>query len=124
MDEYGLSYEEFMEQYYFCLQYPAKKQRLQMLLSGESARLDGMPHGTNPGNPTLSAVINREPLIRDCEDIEQSAMEAWPEGYQDLLRCVALGETFAMIDPDCKRDKFSAKRRKFFYLLWKRRKNR
>ena len=73
MDGYGLTREEYMELKWFCLQYADKKQRLAMLLNGGDVNLDGMPHGTEPGNPTLSAVIRREPLVRDCQIPNTSA---------------------------------------------------
>ncbi len=110
-----------MELKWFCLQYADKKQRLAMQLNGGGVKLDGMPHGTEPGNPTLSAVIRREPLVRDCQDIEQAAIEAWPDGYQCILRNVALGESFERICPTCGKNQFTQYRRKFFYILWQKR---
>lgn len=113
--------EEYMELYWLCKQYPDKKQRLALMLGGGGVKLDDMPHGTEPGNPTLAAVIRREPLMRDCEIIEQAAIEAWPEGYKDILRNVTLGESYERICPSCGKNQFTQYRRKFFYILWLKR---
>jgi hypothetical protein len=121
MDGFGLTREEYMELYWLCRQYPDKKQRLALMLGSGGVKLDGMPHGTDPGNPTLAAVMRREPLMRDCEIIEQAAIEAWPEGYKDILRNVALGESFERICPSCGKNQFTQYRRKFFYILWLKR---
>lgn len=121
MDDYELTREEYMELRWHCLQYPDKKQRLILMAGGGGVKLDGTPHGTGPGNPTLSTVIRRESLLRDCEMIEQAAIEAWPDGYRDILRNVALGEPFERIGPGCGKNKFTQYRRKFFFLLWLKR---
>lgn len=121
MDGFGLTREEYMELYWLCRQYPDKKQRLAMMLGSSGVNMDGMPHGTSPGNPTLSAVVRREILLRDCEAIEQAAIEAWPDGYKDILRNVALGESFERIAPECGKNQFTKIRRKFFYILWQKR---
>lgn len=121
MDGYELTHAEYLELVWFCRQYADKKQRLILISGGGGVKLDGMPHGTSPGNPTLSAVVRREPLLRDCEMIEQAAIEAWADGYRDILRNVALGETYERISPNCGRRQFFDLRRKFFFILWEKR---
>lgn len=137
MDGFGLTREEYMELYWLCKQYPDKKQKLSYLLNpsestgiveahDEHGKLIGvaMPHGSGTTDKTLTAVIKREGLLKDCEVIEQAAIEAWPEGYQDILRNVALGESFERIEPECGRVQFLNRRRKFFYILWQKRQDR
>jgi hypothetical protein len=134
MDGFGLTREEYMELYWLCKQYPDKKQKLSYLLNpsestgiveahDEHGRLIGvaMPHGSGTTDKTLTAVIKREGLLKDCEVIEQAAIEAWPEECQAILRNVTLGESYERICPSCGKNKFTLYRRKFFYILWLKR---
>jgi hypothetical protein len=136
LDEFGLTREEYQELYWFCKQYPHKKQKLSYLLNpsestgiveahDEHGRLIGvaMPHGSGTTDKTLTAVIKREALLKDCEVIEQAAIETDAHMYQAIIRNVTLSETYERIGPPCGRRQFFEKRRQFFYILWLKRQN-
>jgi hypothetical protein len=136
LDGYGLTQEEYQELYWFCRQYPSKKQALSYMLNPSQhigieeykdnhGRLCGtaMPHGNKTSDPVFTIVSRREALLRDCEMIEQAAIAADSGLYQAIMRNVTLRESFARIDPPCGKNQFTEIRRKFFYILWLKRQN-
>lgn len=128
LDKYEISKYAYRELKYFCLQYPEKKAWLNRLHSSQyllrPTAVDGMPHSSDPGNPTAHAGEKAARLSRDCELIEQTAIEADAGIYQQLLKAVTQDVSYWQLKCcdgiPCGKDYFYACRRKFFYLLAKK----
>lgn len=126
LDEYAISKYAYEELKAFCLQYPEKKRKIADLHNPiRSINYDGMPHGTNPGEPTAAAAEQAAKLSKDCEIIEQSAIEADSGIYQEILKNVTHPRTgyweLRCVDEiPCSKKYFYKQRRKFFYILAKR----
>lgn len=146
LDAWGISWEEYKELTYFCLQYDQKRREAAALLTlklstplpvtyhkmiGDKSVEFGefMPHGGNRiSDPTAATAAKRERLLGDVRMIEQAAMAAGrlKSGYSiypSLLRAVTTrgGVQSAMADtdtrPPCGKNEFYEARRKFFWIL-------
>lgn len=125
LDEYAISKYAYRELKYFCLQYPEKKRRIADLHNPLRAmNYDGMPHGTSPGEPTARAAELAASLSGDIEIIEQTAIEADCDIYQYIILAVSEDVPYHFLRTlksiPCGRDYFNQRRRKFFYLLAKK----
>ena len=103
LDDWGISWEEYKELTYFCLQYDQKKREAAALLTlklstptpevyyterkiklenGQERKVKTkhgtfMPHGSGYiSNPTVATAEKRERLLRDVRMIEQAAYAA------------------------------------------------
>lgn len=121
LKKYQIDRERYGELRYFCLQYPKKKQQLSELLH---ASPDPCCTGSSnsPSDPTTAIAIKRDQLLRECELIEQSVLEAVGGGdedalYQHLLHHVTNGNKSIPGRVPCGRNQFYEYRRKFFFLL-------
>ena len=102
LDEWGISWEEYKELTYFCLQYEQKKREAAALLtvristpppetyytkrkitlaSGKETEIRVshgvlMPHGSGVGDPVAATAAKRDRLLRDVRMIEQAAQKA------------------------------------------------
>ena len=116
-EDYGISKERYLELKNFCLQYDQKKEKIRY--DGSSAiRYDGMPHAQNTGNPTEREAIRNIMNRRDCEMIEQAAMETSAVLYPYILLSVSTGLPYEYLGnvPICDKD-FYGYRRLFFHHL-------
>lgn len=106
---------------YFCLQYEEKKERAQNARQLSVTCLSAMPRGSDLRKPTESKAVLAAHLLEDCELIEQAAIEA-TDGvcYQQLIKNVTLGIPYYYLDAPCGNNQFSEMRRRFFYILAKR----
>lgn len=108
----------------FCRQYADKKAEADLLLTPRAQELTGMPSGSGVGDPVASAVERRENLLKDCELIEECAMDV-QEGlyYHAIIHNACMGKPYdCIIDmlPVTNRNAFFAARREFFRLLDKK----
>lgn len=142
LDAWGISWEEYKELTYFCLQYEQKKRDAAALLTlklstpvpeiyHKAGKEYGtfMPHGSgHVSDPTAATAAKRDRLLGDVHMIEQAAMAAGrlKSGYSiytSLLRAVTTrgGVQAAMTDtdtrPPCGKNEFYEARRKFFWIL-------
>lgn len=146
LDEWGISWEEYKELTYFCLQYEQKKRDAAALLTiklstptpvtyhrkvGDKSVEFGefMPRGGNRiSDPVAATAEKRDRLLRDVHMIEQAAMAAarLKDGhsiYMALLRAVTTrsGVQAVMASPDkkppCGKNEFYEARRKFYWIL-------
>lgn len=142
LDAWGISWEEYKELTYFCLQYEQKKREAAALLTlklstpvpeiyHKAGKEYGtfMPHGSgHVSDPTAATAAKRDRLLGDVHMIEQAAMAAGrlKNGYSiypSLLRAVTTrgGVRAAMTDtdtrPPCGKNEFYEARRKFFWIL-------
>lgn len=122
LDKYAISKYAYRELKYFCLQYPEKKAELARLHNSQyllhPIDYDGMPHGSTSGNPTVMAGERAAYLSSECELIEQTALETDAGIYPWILLSATQGIPFEELGRvPCGRRQFYEKRRKFFFLL-------
>ena len=127
LSQYSIGKFAYRELHNFCLQYPEKKRRLAELRSPyKSPGVSGMPGSGKAGVPTAQNAERAAELAKDCEIIEQTAIEAGGEDYQHLLLAVTQDVPHHYLRMlkglETGRDKFNGKRRLFFYLLAKKKK--
>lgn len=129
--KYQISKNRFMELYYFCLQYPEWQKELidkRKVLKGVNYS-DAPAASGNISDQTANIAIQTAELSQKCNIIEQAAQDADPELYEYLLKAVTdEGITFnylsTKLNMPCGRDRFYDRRRKFYFLLDKRLKNK
>lgn len=122
LSDYNISKYAYRELYYFCLQYPEKKRRLNELrnpLRGQG--YNGMPHSSEVADPTADAATKAAMLAKDVEMIEQTVIQADSSLYSALLDNAAYGTPFEYLKVPCGRRQFYDSRKKFFFLLHKAR---
>lgn len=145
LDKWGISWEEYKELTYFCLQYEQKKREAAALLTlristpppityhkkvgDDSIELgEFMPHGGNhTSDPVAATAAKRERLLCDVRLIEQAAYAACEgEGagmYPALLKAVTTrsGVQAVYANPYTRPPKneryFYGIRRKFYWIL-------
>lgn len=141
LDAWGITWEEYKELTYFCLQYDAKKREAAALLTirlstpipatyhrGGKEYGTFLPRGGHISDPVAATAAKRERLLNDVRMIEQAAQKAAElEGgyniYTALLTAVTTrsGVQAVMAHPDkkppCGKNEFYAARRKFFWIL-------
>lgn len=127
LDEYNIGKYAYRELHNFCLQYPYKEQRLADLRSPyHSPVITGLPHGNVAGQPTEDNAERAAILSHDCEMIEQAAIQANAEDYQNIIRAVTqdmpwyyLRSVFGLKTYE---KGFRREMRYFYYLLAKKKK--
>lgn len=121
--KYGITQEECIELCGFCMQYKRKKQRIEEIMGASPGCVVGMPSkGMLPGDPTGDRAVKLDMLVRDCEMIEQSAIEATGSSddrvlYQHLLNNVTSLKREPITAIPCGRNQFYEYRRRFFLIL-------
>ena len=119
LEKYNISKAKYRELLYFCMQYKEWKESINYGLSGIST--DGMPHGNTVGNPTESAAINNEEPLEKCRIVESAAKEADERIWTYILQNVTERTPYEYLDAPIGRRQFYEARRKFFYLMSKKR---
>lgn len=135
LDDWGISWEEYKELTYFCLQYERKKADAAALLTTristpppEIYRHGGreygvyLPHGKGgTSDPTALAMEKRERLLNDVRMIEKAAKIAADDLAPYLLRAVTTRDgtrkSLAAMSVPMGERQFYAMRRKFFWIL-------
>ncbi|MEY8357057.1 hypothetical protein AALB39_27450 [Lachnospiraceae bacterium 54-53] len=121
--KYGISKNRFWELYYWCLQYGEWKDELKYKTDTvRSMEITDMPSGHNPGDATQQLAIRRAMLEKNCQLIEQTAIEADQDIYQYLLKAVTNENiTFwylkKIMNMPCGRTMYYDRRKKFYWLL-------
>ncbi|MGI6349895.1 MAG: hypothetical protein ACOXZ0_08325 [Eubacteriales bacterium] len=125
LDKYEISPYRYRELLNFCLQYDEKKDKLEHYYSVPAThpKIDYV-QDTNTTNPTQDKAIPAARLSHDVKLIEQTAIEADNEIYQYLLMNVTNQIPYSYLrytlKMPCGKNKFYRARRKFFYLLDKK----
>lgn len=117
LDEFGITRNEYRQLKYLCLDYHNMVKRLDEMRMLQSRPLDGMPHGGGPSDPTQRVATRTAELSKKVKDIEQAAIEAAPEYYQQLLDNVTKGTPWERMGVPAGRRQFYISRRRFFYML-------
>ena len=124
-----ISKDRYIELRAFCRQYPQWLVEAASMLGVSGAKLDDMPHGTDPGDPTGRAVERRERILAKIDLVEGCAAAVdggrW---YRAILLNVCNGMAYERIrdlHPDTlkssKVQAFFMARRQFFALLDRKR---
>lgn len=134
LDEWGITWEEYRELAYFCLQYEQKKREAAALLTLKLStptpvtfKKNGleygefMPHGSGIGDPTARTMERREHLLRDVRLIERAAECAAGEMAPYILRAVTTKDGARKVRAALKvpmgERQFYEMRRRFFWML-------
>lgn len=135
LDDWGISWEEYKELTYFCLQYEQKKRDAAALLTTRiSTPVPAMYHkggkeygaflprgsgGTS--DPTAATAAKRDRLLRDVMLIERAARIAADDLAPYVLRAVTtrdgVRKVKAATEFPCGVNQFYEMRRRFFYVL-------
>lgn len=125
-DDFGISNKRYRELYYFCQQYHEWKDELRWNSDTlKSPSLTGMPGSGAISDQTGNHATKRAELSLKCDLIEQTAYEADPVIYPHIIKNVTnegIGFTYlqTVMNIPCGKDLFYKARRKFFYLLDKK----
>lgn len=122
LKKYDISSAKYRELKYFCLQYEEWKSIINSDASAiKAVTLSDMPSAHNPSDMTSAIAIKRAEVRAKCELIEQTAIEADNEIYKYIIKNVTQGVLYEYMPVPCGRRQFYSARRKFFYLLSKKR---
>lgn len=121
--KYGISDNRFRELYYWCMQYNEWKDELRYKTDTvKSIEITDMLTVHNGSDATQQLAIKRAQLARNCELIEQTALEADPDIYQYLLKAVTNEDVTyrylkMVMGIPCGKKMYYDRRRKFYWLL-------
>lgn len=135
LDDWGISWEEYKELSYFCLQYEQKKRDAASLLTTRIStpapamyHKGGKEYGTflprgsgGASDSTAETAAKRDRLLRDVTLIERAARIAADDLAPYILRAVTtrggVQSVFANARPPCGERQFYALRRRFYWTL-------
>ena len=118
LDRYGISRELYNELKWFCRQYPDKIAEISAIRGGfNNFDQDGMPRGSDTSNPTQQRALRALALRDDIEAIEQSAIAADADLYQQIINNVGRGIRYEEQAVPCGINQFYKARRAFFWRL-------
>lgn len=135
LDDWGISWEEYKELSYFCLQYEQKKRDAAALLTLRistpppvTVRRGGkeigtyLPHGGGQtSDPVAATAARREKLLDDVRIIESAARVAGGDMAAYLLQAVTRREGLRKVLADTRAPigerQFYEMRRRFFWVL-------
>jgi len=116
-----LSKNRYRELKYFCRQYYEWKDKLKKLnYDLKSYELNDLPKNHNVNKPTEILATEKADLERKIGIVEQSAKEANPVIYQELLQNVVQGIPFRYLNVPCGLRYFYKVRNIFFCILDKK----
>lgn len=121
--KYGISKNRFKELYYWCLQYDEWRDELKYKTDTvKSIEITDMPVAHCGSDATQQLAIRRTQLEKNCELIEQTAIEADPDIYQYLLKAVTNEDVTyrymrMIMGIPCGKKMYYDRRRKFYWLL-------
>lgn len=122
LKKYNISSARYRELKYFCLQYEEWKSLLALETSALKAVLiSDMPSSHGISDLTELIGIKRAEVSEKCSMIEQTAIEANSEIYAYIIKNVTQEISYEYMDVPCGRRQFYEARRKFFYILSKKR---
>lgn len=124
--KYDISPKRYKELCGFCEQYPEWKEALKRMGVGIKAQaMDGMPHGTGTSDPTALIALRRSEIEERINLIERVAAEADKEFAKQIILNVCYEMPYYQLNMShglhISRNSFYNRRRKFFYLLSKKR---
>lgn len=117
LSKYHISKDKYQELYYFCKQYWEREKEVNFLRGLSEVVQDGMPRGNSTSDPTFRKAEKILRLREENEIIEQAAMQACPEVYQQILKNVTEGVPYEYMIVPMGRRQFYEARRLFFKIL-------
>lgn len=121
-EDYGISQNRYKELKAFCLQYGEKRSKIRYGLT--AVTYSSIPHGNNIGKPTERMAIENVLYENDCKIMEAAAELSNPEIAKHILKSVAEGIPYELIEFDGKlgritvgKTEFNAYRRLFYFYL-------
>lgn len=120
LDEYGISKERYLELKHFCKRYAEMRLEIASARGLDAVSNDGLPHGNGKADPTARKADRALKLSTDVRIIEDAAREADPLNWCALLKNVTEGTAYEYQPVYCGRRQFYESRRKFFWLLDKK----
>lgn len=123
LDGLGISQARYRELEWFCYQYPEKRRKAQSLCGLSRGAPPGISRSGDPSDPTVQAVIRRERLLHECEQIERACHIAGECDAiaQFLLQYVTRPDKPPIDFVPCGRRQFFDIRRRFFLVLHQQR---
>lgn len=124
--EYNISKNRYRELKAFCMQYDEKKSELQQIYTSSTVAPEVSVKGGMPGKPTEQKAMRASKLKDEIKLIDETLKEACGEDVgiiEPLKKNVTLGlgfEALGCVPCNCR--SFYQYRRKFFFLLDKRKK--
>ena len=119
--KYGIPLTRYRELYYRCLQYPVWKVELENISEMQAVNIDGLPKGTQTGDPVYQLAVKRERLRDKISLIEKTAKDAGEDISDAILIAATTGATFDQLKQKgilfMERDAFYQRRRRFYWLL-------
>ena len=123
-NKYWISKHRFYEIAHHCMQYKEWIDEYKVL-SGKAidgVDYDGMPHGTNVGNPTEALGMKLTELKSKIDTVEMTAIETDPTLAKYILKAVTNEDvTFnylkTIMEMPCERDMYYDRRRRFYWLM-------
>lgn len=114
----------YLELVHFCLQYPDWRRELKSIDILRASTIIRDRTDVSWSDSTAQIAIKRADILAKIELVEQTCRDAEPDLAQYLLTSVTYGTTFpqmaARIDIPCGKDMFYDRRRKFFWILDKK----
>lgn len=120
LDEYEISKERYLELKHFCKRYAEMQLEIASARGLDAVSNDGLPHGNGKADPTARKADRALKLSTDVRIIEDAAREADPLNWCALLKNVTEGTSYEYQPVCCGRRQFYESRRKFFWLLDKK----
>lgn len=121
LDKYGISQNRYRELKYFCKQYREKQAQLASITEISSPKSDYICGGSK-SDKTANTAIRLADIKSDLEMIEQAAADTDTILGHYIIFNVADDVPFKYLNAPCGRRYFYEMRRKFFYILSKRKK--
>lgn len=114
LESCGITRANYRELKNFCLQYPEWKKKLRYDAAG--------PAGSGSGcNGTEAQALSNRHYLDKMQMVEETAKEADPQLAPYILKNVTSGLAYDYLNVPAGINQFYAARRKFFYLLSKKR---
>lgn len=120
LNKYDISKNRYRELLYFCRQYREKKIKLASSYTVGRCNLTGMPGGGALNDSTQAMALNNIQLEKDIKLIEETAVEVAGTLADYIISNVCDDVPYRYIGAPCGINQFYNIRRKFFWLLAKK----
>lgn len=118
---HSLSKNRFRELKYFCQQYYEWEDELRKIdYALKAYKMSGLPKSKEVNKPTEKLAVKKTELEKKINIVKQSAKEASPIIYQEIIQNVAQGIPFRYLNIHCGINQFYDLRNKFFLILDKK----
>ena len=124
-NQYYISRDHYLELYYFCKQYNSWKKEYENLIAVKGVNFDERINDSNVSDPTSILAERRLELFHKMELVEQTLIEASPDLAEFIFMNVTDDASYKYLSSryivPCSEKTFYKYRRRFFWLLAKKR---